>query len=330
MAKHHQQQKHTDKQTTPAEPPKQDAATGAVAVPIDALPDREELFKALQDELAAVTADRDQLRQKVATVEAHRNGDHNYTVAIEAKMQEDMAALIEERDRLKVRVSALESAAEAPPMPASGWSSEGARALVMEVPPGDREQLLGDLLVLLRPFVGETGANEGAADVLRRKLAELEAAQHARKESEAYAASLHKQCDAYEGQIQNLRSAMVARRAPGAGDGPTIEGIWASIRAAAPADWIDPMPQEIGFIVRAMASEWHGMRSFLSAQPLVAVALRDDSTASLKERYSLLLLEWNGKALDVTAVEQLMPWGDIQPRLRHLINTRLIPADFRG
>lgn len=214
-------------------------------------------------------------------------------------------------------------------MPESGWSSPRAWELVAAVPAEQRALLLGDLLVQLAPHAGETGANETASDVLRRKLADLEVSQNALKTAQAGALLTTSRNEHLTSQVARLQAAMVARRAPDA-VAEVMLGQFQQLLEG-PAVLLGHPASEfpMALVLEQVISEWRGLRGFLSAQPLVAVAVRDDSTPELSERYALLLLEWSGKALAVSTVERRLPWGDIAPRMRSIISTRLIPAPFR-
>lgn len=218
-------------------------------------------------------------------------------------------------------------------LPANGWSSPRARELVeaVQAQPGLRASdvrvlLLGDLLVELLPHAGETATNETAVDVLRRLRRDLEASEQIRKDiTESHEETL-RDFGAQNERLVKAQAALVARRAPDAEAGSALQGLSAILAAAGvPAGTIQADLDAVSMIVR----EWKGLRGFLSGAPLVAVAVRDDSTKEVRERYAVLLLEWDGKQVAVSTFDAGLPWSDVQPRMRQLVETRLVPEPYR-
>lgn len=224
----------------------------------------------------------------------------------------------------------LDALRAAPPtpaeLPASGWSSERARELVRAVSVVDQPYLLGDLLELLAPHVGETGANEGAADTLRRVLKER--AEHAFAHGVMSVAldEMTKSAERFKADAEKLQAAMVARRAP---DADAELRMAALIQALGPASAVHQ-----GLVVHALAArvvdEWRDLRDLLPKRPMVAVAVRDDSTKEIAERYSVGVLEWDGKAVKFDLLEgPARPWADLVRTMNHAVATRLVPPTFR-
>lgn len=211
-------------------------------------------------------------------------------------------------------------------MPESGWSSPRARELVEAVPEKDRNLLLGDLLAMLAPHAGETGANETATDTLTRLLRHLDANREHSEAMTKMAREVNEENYRLRGALDKAQSALVARRAPDALGTVTIGHMTSTLTEAG------LNPSGDGGVVATMKrvlSEWQGLRAFFSDKPLVALAVKDESTPAVADRFSLLLLEWDGKRLSPTALETVRPWGDIHPRLQHMLNTRLVPKPFR-
>jgi hypothetical protein len=220
------------------------------------------------------------------------------------------------------------------PLPASGWSSPRARELVEAVQAqlglrasDVRALLLGDLLVQLAPHVGETGQNETATDTLGRIIHERGEHAFARGVADGALSKTAENAAELSMKVSQLQAAMVARRAPDAEAGSALQGLSAILAAAGvPAGTIQADLDAVSMIVR----EWKGLRGFLSAAPLVAVAVRDDSTREVRERYTVLLLEWDGKQVAVSTFDAGMPWQDVAPRMRGLVETRLVPEPHRS
>jgi hypothetical protein len=224
---------------------------------------------------------------------------------------------------------------EGDPLPAKGWSSPRARELVeaVQAQPGLRASdvralLLGDLLVQLAPHVGETGQNETATDTLRRIIEEGRR-NAAREESlVAECQQERERANTLEEKHAKLQAALTARRS-------AINEAHAQAREVAETLQREGLPvvastdEAMGQFHR-IVQEWKGLRGFLSAAPLVAVAVRDDSTKEVRERYTVLLLEWDGKQVAVSTFDAGMPWQDVAPRMRGLVETRLVPEPHRS
>jgi Skp family chaperone for outer membrane proteins len=301
MSKNKYKDQKGEKQTLEGNPTLGLAAGGIAGPAPDGLlaPSDEEIAR-LRADLAAV---RDALQREKQRADAHDKERNEAALQVEA-----------------LKKQLLGAAADAAPM-----SSPRAAELVLLVPPQDRMPLLGDLLEMLMPFAGETGANESAADALRRKLAsdaESQEVEHQLREALRYAEQ-HR--DAAMKRAETIQAAMVARRATDADGELRLAEV---IQALGPASALLP-----GLTTHALAAqvvrEWQGLRGFLSPLPLVAVAVQDESTQELKERYTLLLLEWDGRKLSTTAVERRASWRDVRPRLDTVLATRLIPPTFR-
>lgn len=222
-----------------------------------------------------------------------------------------------------LREQALEDAP-----PESGWSSPRAKELVEAVAPNERPLLLGDLLALLAPHVGETGANETAADVLRRKMKDLSDTTWALGAERNGGALLLKEYEATLAKAETLQAAMVARRSAIAEAHAEAQ----SIAATLSANGFPPVTDttEVMAQFHAVMKEWNGLRAMLSQQPMVAVVVRDDSTPSLAERYALGVLEWDGKRLNFEMLEgPARPWSELVRLMKHTVDTRLVPPTFR-
>lgn len=219
---------------------------------------------------------------------------------------------------------------EGPALPLNGWASSTARQLVEAVPPHERLLLLGDLLTQLLPHAGENAQNETASDVLKRVLQERRALD-ADAMDWARIAEQHKQeRNALAERMVKIQSAMVARRAPDAEAGGLLEDIYRMLVNTGPALSVKGAPDLIRGMLPVVIAEWRGLRSFFSEAPLVAVAVRDDGDKGpVRERYSLLVLEWDGKAVQTRAVEATRPWGDISPYLQQTVLKNLIPVAYR-
>lgn len=214
-------------------------------------------------------------------------------------------------------------------LPESGWSSPRARELVQAVSVVDQPYLLGDMLAMLAPHAGETGSNETATDTLGRVLVE-------RGRNLSREESLVKECkqersraDAAEQRVATLQAALVARRAPDATSGTVLADVERALTPVLSTHWPSGTRPLASEAVSRVVEEWKGLRAFFSDKPLVALAVKDESTSAVADRFSLLLLEWDGKRLSPTALETVRPWGDIHPRLQHMLNTRLVPKPFR-
>lgn len=230
-------------------------------------------------------------------------------------------------DGLLKLIGQLVADAAARPVPAEGWASERAKVLVLGVPPGDRDFLLGDLLTRLVEFTGERGDNEGAVEVLTRKMKELALATETLTRRDTRLSELTDALNRRDAQIEKLQGAMVARRAPDDGLASEHARVLAVMDGAIPLRYpVRGAPSEV---LKTVLQEWAALRTFFSAHPLVALAVKDESTREVEDRFTLLLLEWDGKTLSPTVVEERMPWGDLQARMRHLVDTRLVPAHFR-
>jgi hypothetical protein len=220
---------------------------------------------------------------------------------------------------------------EGPALPLNGWSSDTARQLVEAVPPHERVLLLGDLLKQLLPHTGETGQNETASDVLKRVLMELETLTEATvPRLEQQVLDGEKERNAMAERMVRAQSAMVARRAPDAEAGGLLEEIYRLIISTGPVEAVKGAPDLIRGMLPKIVSEWRGLRAFFSEAPFVAVAVRDDGhKGPVRERYSLLVLTWDGKAVKTQVVEGTRPWGDISPYLENTVRKNLIPVAYR-
>lgn len=227
-----------------------------------------------------------------------------------------------------------EQGLEGDALPAFGWSSPRAKALVeaVQAQPGLRSSdaralLLGDLLEQLAPHAGETGANETASDVLKRALAERRQLTDLTADVQQIHNDLEARMRAQSERMAKLQDAMVARRAPDAEAGTALERMSKLLDAAM------VKRASTGGVVDTMAcvlNEWQGLRSFLSPAPLTALAIRTDASPSTPERYTVLLLEWDGTALNVSTFEKGEPWQDVAPHMRQLVDSALVPAPFRS
>lgn len=212
--------------------------------------------------------------------------------------------------------------------PETAWASPRARELVEMMAPDVRLPVLGDLLADLARLAGETGAKESAQDVLRRKLRATTSLESRAKSLEAECVELRSRAETAEKLVGSLQAAMVTERNPDAVTGRVFEQICAAMTEAAGGD--GPGPKDMLGITHQVIREWRGLREFLSPQPMVAVAVRDDSTPALKERYSLILLEWNGRHLSPTVLEgPARPFSEIVRPMRHAVDTRLVPETAR-
>jgi hypothetical protein len=287
---------------------------------------------ALQDALTRETqrADDEGARAEALKEDDVRAQKVAHQLSDRALHAEQFAAdLIEERDALKVRVSVLESAAESPPFAVEGGASDRAKELVGRVAPHERELLLGDLLVLLSIHAGEEGANETATDVLRRKVTEAAMVRLELENLTKSYTNLIEREKWKDRENTSLRGALVARRAPDAGAGELLRRIYNAIVDSGPVESVSGAQDLVSGMFPRIITEWRGLRGFLSPQPMVAVAVRDDSTEALAERYSLLLMEWDGKHLSPTVLEETRPWADLVRLLQHTVSTRLVPPTFR-
>lgn len=218
-------------------------------------------------------------------------------------------------------------------LPVNGWASTTARQLVESVGPQPglrasdaRSLLLGDLLAQLLPHTGEAGQNETASDVLKRICADVGVLRGALAEAGKVVDHRKAEYEALSERMVKIQSAMVARRAP--------DAEWFGVRDQI-ASYLKAAGQDVGSfgIVRcaeAMSKELVGLRAFFSEAPLTAVAVRDDgATGPVRERFSLLVLTWDGKAVSMRYVEENRPWGDISPYLEQTTRKHLIPAAYR-
>jgi hypothetical protein len=266
-----------------------------------------------------------ELGEKLVNVLIAVAGDHGHSEgAVECAKR-----IISERDTLKARVSVLESAAESPPFAVEGGASDRAKELVGRVAPHERELLLGDLLVLLSIHAGEEGANETATDVLRRKVTEAAMVRLELENLTKSYTNLIEREKWKDRENTSLRGALVARRAPDAGAGELLRRIYNAIVDSGPVESVAGAQDLVSGMFPRIITEWRGLRGFLSPQPMVAVAVRDDSTETLAERYSLILMEWDGKHLSPTVLEEARPWADLVRLLQHTVSTRLVPPTFR-
>lgn len=215
--------------------------------------------------------------------------------------------------------------------PAPGWISKRAEELVKAVPAAERELLLGDLLAQLAPLVGETGANETAADALRHIISDLALHKQGLERTYENLQTRERQLTDAHDKIEKLKGAMVARRSPDAGAGSVIEAFASDFQRLG---FKIPVGSEAAAAVlgtnRAIIAEWLGLRALLSSQPMRAVAVRDDSTPALAERYALMYVEWDGKRLNLEMLEgPSSPWMDLVRPMNHAVSTRLVPPAFR-
>jgi hypothetical protein len=209
----------------------------------------------------------------------------------------------------------------------SAFASETARQLVEAIPKVEREPLLGDLLAQLLPSTGETGKNETASDVLKRLVAEADVLRGALAEAAKTVDHRRSEFEALSERMVKIQSAMVARRAPDAAAGAALEAL-ATILVR-----VGRAPAHDGHLVSevtTIVSEWQGLRTFLSEAPLTAVAIRNDGhKGPVRERFSLLVLSWDGKAVSTKVIDGTRPWGDIAPYLQETVLKHLIPSAYR-
>jgi hypothetical protein len=233
---------------------------------------------------------------------------------------------------------AKDAGLEGDALPAKGWSSDTARQLVEAVGPQPglrasdaRSLLLGDLLALLLPHTGEQGQNETASDVVRRIINDLELHKTSLTRAHADLQTRARQIDELSERMVKIQSAMVARRAPDAEAGSLLEALGVGLTMVAKDMGItSSVPIQILPIFERMRHEWRGLREFFSEAPFTAVAVRDDGhKGPVRERFSLLVLDWDGKAVKTQVVEAVRPWGDISPYLEQTTRKHLIPAAYR-
>ena len=205
---------------------------------------------------------------------------------------------------------------------------QGPTKLADQVPAEDRMGILDDLLAQLQPYTAETGANETASDVLKRIINDWEALEirnHQNAEAhQRFQAELTKMAD----DNRRLRDAMVARRAPDAQAGAALEAIRATVGAHLP-DGKPPAPHEVSGKVTELLAEKKKLEEFFSEKPMTALGVRDDSTPELKERYSVLLVEWDGRKSSTSVLEEKKPWGDLKALTQSTLDQRVVPAPFR-
>lgn len=286
--------------------------------------------------------DRDRLANELQDAINQRKALHSDLMALEQTASGSAVRNIPQTDLGKSALAALDELLvalhksndahlEGDALPATGWSSATARQLVEAVGPQPglrasdvRALLLGDLLAQLLPHTGEVGRNETASDVLKRLVEKT-------RHLAARSSSLEDECTTLRAQqsemserMVKIQSAMVARRAPD-------------------ADWIAVRDTIAGFLsgtglggygivrgVEALVKEWQGLRAFFSGAPLTAVAVRDDGAKGpVRERFSLLVLSWDGRAVKTQVVEGTRPWGDISPYLDSAVRKHLIPDAYR-
>jgi hypothetical protein len=219
---------------------------------------------------------------------------------------------------------------EGPALPLGGWASATARQLVEAVSPNDRALLLGDLLAQLLPHTGEQGQNETASDVVRRIINDLELHKTSLTRAHADLQTRARQIDELSERMVKIQSAMVARRAPDAEAGALIEQVERALHPVLAVHWPSGKRPLAPEAIERVVAEWMGLRAFFSDAPLAAVAVRDDGhKGPVRERYSLLVLKWDGKAVSTTVIEGTRPWGDISPYLEQTTRKHLIPAAYR-
>jgi hypothetical protein len=215
---------------------------------------------------------------------------------------------------------------DGPALPLNGWASDTARHLVEAVPPHERVLLLGDLLAQLLPHTGEQGQNETASDVLKRIIGHLDNAERVIADyADKWKKALEER-NALAERMVKIQSAMVARRAP---DAESAMHMALVVQALGPASPLFPGSTTHGLAAKVV-DEWKSLREFFSEAPLTAVAVRDDGhKGPVRERYSLLVLTWDGKAVKTRLVEGTRPWGDIRPYLDQTVRQSLIPGAYR-
>lgn len=311
MAK--QPQKPTEKQEQ-REAPQQTQADDQLRRQIEAL--QNDLATA-EASLRATTQERDELAALLADA---RDTSENRRLNIEATAKE--------RDNLKAALERLDAATKGAIMPDDGWSSERARDLTDRVPPEQRPLLLGDLLAMLAPHAGETGQQESAADVLRRLVAEVGVLRAAVANAQNAVGVVEARAAQAEAEVVRLQNAMVAQRSPHALVEIAMDQIADTLQPVAEAIGLQKMPHTL--VLSQLIREWVGLRELLGKQPMVALAVRDDGTEKLAERYSLLLMEWDGKSLSPTVLEgPARPWSDLINAMERAVQTRLVPIPFR-
>jgi hypothetical protein len=219
---------------------------------------------------------------------------------------------------------------DGPALPLNGWASDTARHLVEAVPPHERVLLLGDLLAQLLPHTGEQGQNETASDVLKRIIGHLDNAERVIADyADKWQRALEER-NALAERMVTIQSAMVARRAPDAEAGGVLEQVMGALAVTMRHDDARTGIGGIVALVERIVREWQGLRAFFSEAPLTAVAVRDDGhKGPVRERYSLLVLTWDGKAVKTRLVEGTRPWGDIRPYLDQTVRQSLIPGAYR-
>lgn len=335
----------TSKNPTPEQAKAQDAAGGdahmgseariqALQAEVERL--RGELSRArsqersdLQRDIDRARADAKAFRADLVALDEVARGGPGKDLPVTTEMGRHLMGSIQELLRV---IDMRREQALAHATPVSGWSSPRAKELVEKVPTNQRELLLGDLLADLAFLAGETGKNETAQDVLSRRVHEAAKLRQELEDLQKKYDVLAQHHRAEREQVLELQAAMVAKRSPDAGAGATLEQIGGILAGAAGA--LDGPgilhPSDLPALLERMLREWLGLRELLGKTPMTAVAVRDDSTPALAERYALMVLRWDGAKLDFEMVDgPARPWVDLARPMRHAVDTKLVPSTFR-
>lgn len=295
----------------------------------------------IENDVAAIIEERDQMRVRASTLEAQSIALHSDLMVMEqtaAGRAPDIALQTELGKSAAHALSEVltnldklnDQRLEGPALPLGGWASDTARQLVEAVPPHERVLLLGDLLVQLLPHTGEQGQNETASDVLKRLLDEMRSLETALDAERKGGDILLREHRAQAEKMVKIQSAMVARRAPDAEAGAIMTWVEHALRPALAIHWPTGKRPLAPEIIEKVVAEWKSLRAFFSEAPLTAVSVRDDGAKGpVRERYSLLVLTWDGKAVETRVVEGTRPWGDIRPYLEQTVRQNLVPGAYR-
>lgn len=267
------------------------------------------------DEVAKLRAEVEQALQMAQEAEKERD-----------RLEAHAEMVQRQNEGLSAEISKLQWAASAPVKSADGWSSPCAKELVEKVPGAERELLLGDLLAELAPLAGETGQKESAQDVVKRILRERASLNVDKGVMLAAHDAGTKALVEMEAKLAVLQAAMVTER-------PSEEG-WIKMRDSI-AGYLKGIGMDVDShgnvrCVEALAREVAAFRQLLGKKPMTAVAVVDDSTPALAERYSLAVLQWDGTKLNFELIDgPNQPWMSLDRPMRHAVDTRLRPSTFR-
>lgn len=213
------------------------------------------------------------------------------------------------------------------PLPVSGWSSERSRELVRAVSVVDQPYLLGDLLVLLAPLAGQTGANEGAADVLSRLISERSEWETKAKKNGELLNAAQANITLITRDVERLQGALVARRTND-GSGEMVRAIVEKLGAHMEGITVQSL---MGGLERVFL-EWSQLRRVFgpSAPPFRALLLQDVSSKEMKNRFTLLCLEGaEDGALHFDEKVAQAPWHVTRDSAQRFFQQWLTPEGFR-